>query len=170
MEEGGNVRNDPHGEFTGRNILFEAHTPEQNRWEKIFSSNRTGQTPPSAPRRQDPDLMEWPDDFRFRERRRDSGPPALCRSGTPRRRFPPDDSAASRWLSAAPLSRRRRRDRRHARRLCVLRPGPARSLRGYLRIPLSRRRAGDHGEAARAFRRRRSAADSSLRPNPMPRP
>jgi len=28
MEEEGNVRNDPHHEFTGRNILFEAHTPE----------------------------------------------------------------------------------------------------------------------------------------------
>jgi hypothetical protein len=28
IEEAGNVRNDPHGEFGGRNILFEAHTPE----------------------------------------------------------------------------------------------------------------------------------------------
>jgi uncharacterized protein YyaL (SSP411 family) len=28
MEDGGNVGNDPHHEFTGRNILFEAHTAE----------------------------------------------------------------------------------------------------------------------------------------------
>ena len=29
VEEQGNVENDPHGEFTGRNILFEAHTAEE---------------------------------------------------------------------------------------------------------------------------------------------
>ncbi len=29
VEERGNVENDPHGEFTGRNILFEAHTTEE---------------------------------------------------------------------------------------------------------------------------------------------
>ena len=29
MESGGNVTNDPHGEFTGRNILFQAHTVEE---------------------------------------------------------------------------------------------------------------------------------------------
>ena len=29
VEPGGNVRNDPHGEFPGRNILFEAHTIEE---------------------------------------------------------------------------------------------------------------------------------------------
>ena len=28
MDPGGNVANDPHHEFTGRNILFQAHTPE----------------------------------------------------------------------------------------------------------------------------------------------
>jgi len=29
VESGGNVQNDPHGEFTGRNILFESHTAEE---------------------------------------------------------------------------------------------------------------------------------------------
>jgi uncharacterized protein YyaL (SSP411 family) len=29
VERNGNVRNDPHGEFTGRNILFEAHSVEE---------------------------------------------------------------------------------------------------------------------------------------------
>ena len=29
VEPGGNVQNDPHGEFTGRNILFQAHTTEE---------------------------------------------------------------------------------------------------------------------------------------------
>ena len=29
VEQNGNVENDPHGEFTGRNILYEAHTVEQ---------------------------------------------------------------------------------------------------------------------------------------------
>jgi uncharacterized protein YyaL (SSP411 family) len=29
VEEGGNVRNDPHGEFTGKNILYQAHSIEQ---------------------------------------------------------------------------------------------------------------------------------------------
>jgi uncharacterized protein YyaL (SSP411 family) len=30
MEPNGNVRNDPHGEFTGRNILFQAHSTEDD--------------------------------------------------------------------------------------------------------------------------------------------
>ena len=29
VEEGGNVASDPHGEFTGRNILYQAHTVEE---------------------------------------------------------------------------------------------------------------------------------------------
>ena len=29
VEEDGNVREDPHGEFRGRNILYQAHTPEE---------------------------------------------------------------------------------------------------------------------------------------------
>ena len=29
VREGGNVDNDPHGEFTGKNILYQAHTVEE---------------------------------------------------------------------------------------------------------------------------------------------
>jgi uncharacterized protein YyaL (SSP411 family) len=40
MEEGGNVRNDPHGEFGGRNILFEAHTAEKALGEDVLFKQR----------------------------------------------------------------------------------------------------------------------------------
>ncbi len=85
MERAGNVRNDPHHEFTGLNILFQAHTHRRNRASfrprtgrdravrcraaenALFAARASASA--AASRRQDSDLLERPDDLRIRKSR-----------------------------------------------------------------------------------------------------
>ncbi len=88
VEPSGNVEEDPHGEFTGRNILYRAHSVEETalhfeiRTEEARAVLQSAVVklagtplgaPASASGRQDPDGLERADDFGIRQRRADSG-------------------------------------------------------------------------------------------------
>ena len=103
VEERGNVQEDPHGEFSGRNILYQGAGWKKNGDAAVLddarakllriASRRAKPRPHSG--RQDPGRLERDDDFRFRKGRADPGRAPLC-SGRPPRR----------WISSANLWRR----------------------------------------------------------------
>ena len=184
-KHGGNVEEDPHGEFGGRNILYQAHTIEETAAHcelaptmRARARTHAGSCWRSARRasaaasgRQDPHGLERPDDFGVRQRRADPGRAALCRRGARRRRT----------SSAASCGTRSRQcccgaiatasgDRRLPRRLRLLRsPALARSLRNHASSRDDFDVGGAPGGARdRAVRRSRERRLSSARPAGRP--
>ena len=99
VEAHGNVRNDPHAEFAGKNILFEAHTMEETEHhfeaevrEAIAEASakllaERGQAGAAASGRQDSDRLERTDDFGVCESGRSVGRGAVHGSGDAREGF-----------------------------------------------------------------------------------
>jgi uncharacterized protein YyaL (SSP411 family) len=180
VREGSNVANDPHGEFTGKNILYQAHTVEETA--RHFSQppgevrpalDRAGTLLMAAraqrvrPLLDDKILTAWNglmisafakggavlDGPRRRPLRRG-------RAARRRVRHRPHVRCRERQTAAA-LSRGRRRHPRLSRRLRHVRAGPARSLRSPVRpAPPGTGRAA-HRKAAGAVRGRRRARSSA---------
>ena len=177
VREGSNVESDPHGEFTGKNILYQAHTVEETA--RHFSQppgevqtalDRAAQPSPGGARqtrapasgRQDPHRLERPHDLGLRQRRGGARRCPLRRGRAARRRVrhrPP--VRCPQRQTAAALSRGRRRDSRLSRRLRHVRPGAARSLRSPIRpAPPGTGRAA-YRKAAGTVRGHRHRARSS---------
>jgi uncharacterized protein len=148
VAEGGNVVNDPHSEFSGRNILYQAASVEETAEQfgpggggprrDGRGRSRAAQGPrrprAPAPGRQDPHRLEWVDDLRSRAGRRRARRTALRRGSAPRRGFRdwPAGRPGDRPV-AAPVSRRRSRHFRLPGRLRAAYAGAARSLRSPVR-------------------------------------
>ena len=115
IEPGGNAPNDPHGEFTGQNILYTAASIEEiaaatgrpaddvvgrARPRAADPVRRAREAAAPAPRRQGPHLVERHDDRRLRARgARAAGPAAgrgVARRGPRRRRDSSESRCASR--------------------------------------------------------------------------
>ena len=80
VEDDGNVHDDPHGEFTGKNILYLRESlDDRDARPRVSSRPKRAllaiaiEARPSASGRQDSHRLEWPDDFGVRQRRADSG-------------------------------------------------------------------------------------------------
>ena len=191
IEPDGNAPQDPQQEFTGKNLLYVARsiddlaqrTGTTGRRDRRRSCSRARLTmfearlgaAASAPRRQGADRVERPDDRRVRAHgaraARRSAPtdatparPYLRRGAARRVVHPRADVERRDRHAAAPLSRRRRRDRRLRRRLRVPDLRPARAVSGRRRSGVAR--VGDRAAApaGRAVLGRRRTAAGSARP------
>ena len=159
-EDGGNVEEDPHGEFRGTNILYQAHTGGRRRGARGVAAGlgeTAGDSRPqaaAAARRQGAGRLERPDDFGVRQRRADFERCPLRAGGARGGGF-----SAAAFVgraapdSAAPPSGRGIGHRRIPGRLRLLRAGFAGSVRGHVRSP-GFRMGGASGRAGhRAVRR-----------------
>jgi uncharacterized protein len=102
----GNVEEDPHGEFTGKNILYQAHTIEETgeggagggRGAVDGPARQASSTPPG---RQSSHGVEWADDLGIRQRGPGSGRCRVSGGGTARGGFRSEQDAAGRCAAAA---------------------------------------------------------------------
>ena len=131
MEKNGNVQNDPHGEFTGLNILYQAHAGEESgheegltEAERILFETRAKRPRPHL---DDKVLTSWNGLMisAFAKGAAILNEPGYGESGPAGGRLSVDDDAAGRRLAAAPFSGRGRGDSGHAGRLCFFRAGIA---------------------------------------------
>ena len=126
----GNVANDPHHEFTGKNILYQAHPVERRRAASAAIARSRAQAAggarparAAAPRRQSPHRLERAHDFRIRQSRRGAGSRATPDAARRAADFIARPHVRSRHRNpAAPLPPGRRGHPRFPGRLCVLHP------------------------------------------------
>ena len=171
---------DPHGEFTGKNILYQAHTveetarhfgqPPERRAGRARKARRSVLMAARAkrvrPHLDDKILTAW-NGLMISAFAKGGAVLEDARYAEAARRAAEFVIAQLYDAGSGTLLRRyrdgRRRDSRLPRRLCHVHPGPARSLRSAIRPAPSGTGHAAHGETAGAVRRHRIRAGSSAR-------